>query len=173
MDRAAEELIVGELARLRPDDGVIGEEGAAQEGTSGVHWLVDPLDGTVNYLYGLGGWAVSVAALCGTEVVAGVVHIPSAGELFAAALGGGATCNGVTLKLGAGPSLGQALVATGFGYAAARRAHQAEVLRRCCPQSVTSAGTGRARSTSAWWRRVGLTGTSSAGSSRGTTLRAG
>lgn len=133
MDRAAEELIVSELAALRPDDGVLGEEGATRTGTSGVHWLVDPLDGTVNYLYDLGGWAVSVAALTGSVVLAGAVYIPSAGELFAAVRGGGATCNGTPLQLGPGPTLGQALVATGFGYAASRRAYQADVLRSVLP----------------------------------------
>jgi myo-inositol-1(or 4)-monophosphatase len=96
--------------------------------------LVDPLDGTVNYLYGLGGWAVSVAALVDGAPVAGAVHVPSFGETFAAVLGGGATCNGKLLPpLGPGPALDQALVATGFGYAASRRAHQAAVLRTVLP----------------------------------------
>lgn len=133
MDRAAEALITAALGRLRPHDGLIGEEGARQEGTSGVDWLIDPLDGTVNYLYGLGGWAVSVAALIEGAPVAGVVHIPSLGETFAATAGGGATCNGVPLHLGDGPTLGQALVATGFGYAENRRAHQGAVLARVLP----------------------------------------
>jgi myo-inositol-1(or 4)-monophosphatase len=133
MDRAAEQLITTLLGKLRPDDGLIGEEGTRQGGTTGVDWLVDPLDGTVNYLYGLGGWAVSVAALLDGVPVAGVVHVPSVGETFAACRGGGATCNGRPLRLGPGPSLGQALVATGFGYAATRRTHQAAVLQSVLP----------------------------------------
>jgi myo-inositol-1(or 4)-monophosphatase len=133
MDHAAEALITETLARLRPDDGMLGEEGTDHPGTSGVRWVVDPLDGTVNYLYGLGGWAVSVAAEVDARVVAGVVHIPSTGETFAATLGGGATCNGVALRRGPGPALSSALVATGFGYDARRRAHQAAVLARVLP----------------------------------------
>jgi len=133
MDRAAEQLIVTELARLRPADGVLGEEGGRREGTSGVRWLIDPLDGTVNYLYGLGGWAVSVAALVGARVVAGVVHVPGAAETYTAALGAGATCNGVPVRCGPGPGLDAALVATGFGYSATRRTHQARVLRGVLP----------------------------------------
>jgi myo-inositol-1(or 4)-monophosphatase len=134
MDRAAEALIADELARLRPHDGLIGEEGSARLGTSGVHWVIDPLDGTVNYLYGLPGWAVSLAATIDGESVAGVVHVPSTGETFTATRGGGATCNGRALHCGPGPTPAQALLATGFGYLPERRAHQAEVLRRLLPQ---------------------------------------
>jgi myo-inositol-1(or 4)-monophosphatase len=133
MDRAAEQMITTELGELRPDDGLIGEEGTRRIGTTGVDWLVDPLDGTVNYLYGLGGWAVSVAALVDGASVAGAVHVPSLGETYTASRGDGATCNGRPLRLGPGPSLDQALVATGFGYAAARRAHQATVLQSVLP----------------------------------------
>ncbi|MGQ0465837.1 MAG: inositol monophosphatase family protein [Sporichthyaceae bacterium] len=133
MDHAAEALIVGELARLRPDDGLLGEEGSRKEGTTGVRWLLDPLDGTVNYLYGLGGWAVSIAATVDGGSVAGAVHVPSTGETFSAHRGGGATCNGVSLQCGPGPEVGAALVATGFGYAAERRAYQARVLQTLLP----------------------------------------
>jgi myo-inositol-1(or 4)-monophosphatase len=134
MDRAAEALIAAGLAAARPDDGLIGEEGTERVGTSGVQWVVDPLDGTVNYLYGLPGWAVSLAATVDGETVVGVVHVPSTGETFAARRGGGAACNGRDLRCGSGPTPDHALVATGFGYAAKRRAHQAEVLRRLLPQ---------------------------------------
>ena len=133
MDRAAEELITVQLAKARPADAILGEEGADRPGTSGVRWVVDPLDGTVNYLYDLGGWAVSIAAEVGGRSVAGVVYVPSAGETFAAELGGGATCNELPLRLGPGPALDRALVATGFGYHARRRAHQAAVLARVLP----------------------------------------
>jgi myo-inositol-1(or 4)-monophosphatase len=134
MDRAAEALIAAGLAAARPDDGLIGEEGTERVGTTGVQWVVDPLDGTVNYLYGLPGWAVSLAATVDDEAVVGVVHVPSTGETFAAGRGRGATCNGRSLRCGPGPTPDHALVATGFGYAAKRRAHQAEVLRRLLPQ---------------------------------------
>ena len=133
MDRAAELLITERITRARPDDAIIGEEGADRPGTSGVRWVVDPLDGTVNYLYDLGGWAVSIAAEVGGRSVAGAVYVPSTGETFAAELGGGATCNDVPLRLGPGPALDRALVATGFGYDARRRAHQAAVLAHILP----------------------------------------
>ncbi len=133
MDHAAEALITTELATLRPDDGLLGEEGAHKEGTTGVRWVVDPLDGTVNYLYGLGGWAVSIAATVDGIAVAGAVHVPSTGETFTAHRGGGATCNGRPLQCGPGPAVDRALVATGFGYAPERRAYQARVLATVLP----------------------------------------
>lgn len=133
MDHAAEALITAELERWRPDDGLLGEEGTSRSGTSGVSWLIDPLDGTVNYLYGLPGWAVSVAALVDGAAVAGAVHVPSSRETYTAHRGGGATCNGLPLRCGPGPELGRALVATGFGYAPERRAHQARVLQGVLP----------------------------------------
>ncbi len=133
MDHAAEALITESLARLRPDDGMLGEEGTDHPGTSGVRWVVDPLDGTVNYLYDLGGWAVSVAAEVEGRSVAGVVHIPAAGETFAATRGGGATCNGRPVRCNPAAAVNRALVATGFGYDPRRRAHQAEILRHVLP----------------------------------------
>ncbi|NEC83203.1 inositol monophosphatase, partial [Streptomyces sp. SID7958] len=76
MDIAAEKLITSLIAEERPEDGFLGEEGAATEGTSGVRWVIDPLDGTVNYLYGLPTWAVSIAAEQEGEVVAAAVVAP-------------------------------------------------------------------------------------------------
>lgn len=90
MDIAAEKLITGILAERRPEDGLLGEEGADTPGTSGVRWVVDPLDGTVNYLYGLPSWGVSIAAEYGGETVVGVVAAPMRGETYHAVLGGGA-----------------------------------------------------------------------------------
>ncbi len=133
MDRAAEAHITAALAWLRPDDGMLGEEGTDTAGTSGVRWVVDPLDGTVNYLYDLGGWAVSIAAQVAGRSIAGVVHVPSAGETFAATLGGGATCNGRRLHCAPAVEVNRALIATGFGYDPRRRAHQAEVLLHVLP----------------------------------------
>jgi myo-inositol-1(or 4)-monophosphatase len=134
MDRASEALVMDGLLRARPEDGVLGEEGTARPGTSGVRWVVDPLDGTTNYLYGLPAWAVSVAAEVDGRVVAAAVADPSHGEVYGATLGGGATCNGRRLDVGAGPALATALVGTGFSYEADRRARQAAVLTQVLPR---------------------------------------
>ncbi len=134
MDRASEALLVEGLLRARPDDGVLGEEGSARPGTSGVRWVVDPLDGTTNYLYGLPAWAVSVAAEVGGQVVAAVVADPSHAEVFAATRGGGATCNGRPLAVGEGPPLATAVVGTGFSTVAGGGARQAAVLHQVLPR---------------------------------------
>jgi myo-inositol-1(or 4)-monophosphatase len=133
-DLAAEAAIRAVLARRAPDDAVMGEEGEDVGGTSGRRWIVDPLDGTVNFLYGLPLWCVSVAC----EGRAGVVFDPVRDELFAATADGPATLNGRELgadRVGGADSLGQALVATGFGYDPARRALQAEVVARVLPRA--------------------------------------
>ena len=93
MDRAAEAQIRATLRRLRPDDAIVGEEGTADPGTSGVEWIVDPIDGTTNYLYGYPGFAVSVAVAVDGEVVAGVVIDPMHRDVFTASKGGGARRN--------------------------------------------------------------------------------
>ncbi|OEJ24620.1 inositol monophosphatase [Streptomyces agglomeratus] len=134
MDIAAEKLITGFLAEHRPEDGVLGEEGASSEGTSGVRWVIDPLDGTVNYLYGLPTWAVSVAAERGGETVVGVVEAPMRGETYQAVLGGGAYADGKALAVRPSPPLDQALVSTGFNYVTAVRSHQADVAQRLIPR---------------------------------------
>ncbi|WUH90460.1 inositol monophosphatase [Streptomyces sp. NBC_00433] len=134
MDIAAEKLITACIGRLRPDDGFLGEEGASREGTSGVRWVIDPLDGTVNYLYGLPSWAVSIAAEKDGEVVVGVVEAPMRGETYQAVLGGGALVNGAPARRRPAPELSHALVGTGFGYLSERRAAQAEVVRTLLPQ---------------------------------------
>jgi myo-inositol-1(or 4)-monophosphatase len=103
-----------------------------------VRWVIDPLDGTVNYLYGLHDWAVSIAAEVYGVIVAGVVNVPRRGEMFGATLGGGAWLDSggarVTLRCGPGVPLAQALVATGFGYLAARRKVQGEIVATMLPQ---------------------------------------
>jgi myo-inositol-1(or 4)-monophosphatase len=134
MDLASEKLITGYLSERRPDDGFLGEEGAAVEGTSGVRWVVDPLDGTVNYLYGLPSWAVSIAAEFEGETVIGVVEAPTRGETFRAALGHGAFRNAQPIRCRPAPSLDQALVGTGFNYVAERRAVQADLVRQLIPR---------------------------------------
>ncbi|MEV4331122.1 inositol monophosphatase family protein [Streptomyces sp. NPDC049597] len=134
MDIAAEKLITGYLSEHRPDDGFLGEEGASSSGTSGVRWVIDPLDGTVNYLYGLPTWAVSIAAERDGETVVGVVEAPMRGETFQAVLGNGAYLGERRLSCRPAPPLDQALVATGFNYVQTVRAHQAEVAHRLIPQ---------------------------------------
>lgn len=133
MDIAAEKLITGILAERRPEDGLLGEEGADTPGTSGVRWVVDPLDGTVNYLYGLPSWGVSVAAEYEGETVVGVVAAPMRGEVYHAVLGGGAWLGPARLACRPAAPLDQALVGTGFAYVQARRAHQADVAQRIIP----------------------------------------
>jgi myo-inositol-1(or 4)-monophosphatase len=133
MDLASEKLITGMLADRRPDDGVLGEEGASREGTSGVRWIVDPLDGTVNYLYGRPDWAVSVAAEHRGETLVGVVAVPARGETYRAVLGQGAFRDSRRLRCRPSPPPEQALVGTGFGYVRERRLAQAEVVRRLVP----------------------------------------
>lgn len=131
-DHASERAIREILARQRPDDAILGEEGDDVPGTSGLRWVVDPLDGTVNFLYGIPMWCVSVCC----EGRAGVVLDPLRGECFAVAVGQTPTLNGVALAPRTGPEagLGGALVATGFGYDAAVRDEQARVVREVVPR---------------------------------------
>jgi myo-inositol-1(or 4)-monophosphatase len=133
VDRAAEALIVERLLTARPDDGMVGEEGTDLPGTSGVRWVVDPLDGTTNYLYGLPGFGVSIAAEYDGAVVAGVVLDVVRGDLYAATAGGGATRDGTPIRASAAADLATALVATGFSYESARRERQAAVLVEVLP----------------------------------------
>jgi myo-inositol-1(or 4)-monophosphatase len=133
MDRASEALITTALQAARPDDGLLGEEGTVDPGRSGVRWLIDPIDGTVNYLYGIPAWSVSIAAEVNGEIVAGVVHVPPLGETFTATRDGGARLDGTPISANQPVPLGQALVATGFGYASARRAKQAGVVAGLLP----------------------------------------
>ena len=133
MDRASERLIVEGLLAARPDDGVLGEEGTARDGSSGVRWIIDPLDGTTNYLYGQFAWAVSIAAEVDGTVVAGVVMDASHDELFTAVLGGGASCNRRPIGVSGLDDLPTALVGTGFAYASEARARQSLLVQRVLP----------------------------------------
>jgi myo-inositol-1(or 4)-monophosphatase len=128
VDRASEALIVGTLEKERPADGVLGEEGSRLEGTSGVRWIIDPLDGTTNYLYGFPVFSVSIAVEVDGEVEAGVVAHPALDELFTARRGHGARCNGRPIAVSGKDELATALIGTGFGYDSARRAEQARLL---------------------------------------------
>jgi myo-inositol-1(or 4)-monophosphatase len=132
-DREAETVIAGLLRAERPDDGLLAEEGSHRETASERHWVVDPLDGTTNYLYGFPAWCVSVALRDDEGGLVGVVHAPVLGETFRAVRGGGCELNGEPVRVRESRELGRALVATGFAYDAERRAEQAEVLRRVIP----------------------------------------
>ncbi|MET9023606.1 inositol monophosphatase family protein [Actinopolymorpha sp. NPDC004070] len=134
MDTASEALIRDRLRAARPDDTILGEEGGSVPGESGVRWLVDPLDGTVNYLYGLPAYAVSIAAEVAGEVVAGAVFCPPAEELWTAVRGAGAWLNDDPVRTNSVPELGRALVGTGFWYDSGLRARQAELLRHVLPR---------------------------------------
>ncbi|ROP32676.1 inositol monophosphatase family protein [Couchioplanes caeruleus] len=128
-DKAVEREVVEALRRLRPDDGVLGEEYGGSAAPAGrVRWILDPIDGTVNYLYGLPQYAVSLAAEVDGVVVAGVVRNAATGDEWTATRGGGAWRGERRLQGSVRASLDQALIATGFGYDPARRAHQGAVL---------------------------------------------
>jgi myo-inositol-1(or 4)-monophosphatase len=146
-DLEAERAIREVLARRRPDDGILGEEeGGDVEGTSGLRWVVDPLDGTVNYLFGLPQWCVSVAC----EGRVGVVFDPVRGELFEAVAGRSATLDGKPLTASTRDDLSTALVATGFNYDAGVRARQAEVVGRVLPRVADIRRMGSAALDLAW-----------------------
>jgi myo-inositol-1(or 4)-monophosphatase len=139
VDTATERHIVGRLLGARPDDGVLGEEGASREGASGVRWLIDPIDGTVNFLYGVPAYAVSIAAEVDGAAVAGAVLNVATGELFTATAGGGAhlstpSTGPVRLRCSAPEGLDRTLVATGFGYDAEQRRAQGAVVAELLPR---------------------------------------
>jgi myo-inositol-1(or 4)-monophosphatase len=145
VDRASERLIYDRILAARPGDGFLGEEGAAAgsvdggdvspaDSGSGVTWVVDPIDGTVNFLYGIPQYAVSIAARAGAEVVAGVVINVASGECFSATLGGGAFLDGAPIRVRATPPVTERLVGTGFSYDATVRVEQAAAVAALLPQ---------------------------------------
>jgi myo-inositol-1(or 4)-monophosphatase len=133
LDRAAEALIVGRLLEVRPDDGIEGEEGGGRTGTSGVRWVIDPLDGTTNFVYDYPASAVSIAAEADGEVVAGVVVDLHLGDRFTAVRGGGAHRDGAPIRASVVDDLAVALLATGFSYDRDARRRQADVLPHVLP----------------------------------------
>jgi myo-inositol-1(or 4)-monophosphatase len=133
-DREAERVIRELLSAERPGDGLIAEEGSHIEGEHGRRWIVDPLDGTVNFLYGFSAWAVSIALEDSEGPAVGVVFNPVSGECFAAKRGEGAALNGRAIRVTECRSLEHAMVATGFSYEAGQRAEQAELLVRLLPR---------------------------------------
>ncbi len=133
VDRACEQLLLEGILASRPDDAVLGEEGTDRPGTSGVRWVIDPLDGTTNFLYGHPGFGVSVAAEIDGRSAVGVVIDTMAGDVYAATLGGGATRDGAAVRSSTIDELAAALVGTGFSYDPRRRRQQAEVLVELLP----------------------------------------
>ncbi len=134
VDRAAERLIVDAIVAERPDDGVLGEEGGRRPSRNGLRWVIDPIDGTVNYLYGHPHYAISIAVERDGEPVVGVVRNPATGEQWHAVVGEGAWRDGRRLVCSTPAGLEQALVATGFSYDARRRARQGVVVAALLPQ---------------------------------------
>ena len=132
-DQASERLILERLAVARPEDGVLAEESGTKPGSSGLRWVVDPLDGTTNFLYGFPAFAVSIACEDERGALVGVVHDPLRGETFRALRGGGAWLGDERLEVGPGPELVEALIGTGFAYGAERRALQARLLTTVLP----------------------------------------
>ena len=133
-DRWSEERIVTRLNEARPYDEIVSEEGMRVPGTSGVRWLVDPIDGTTDFVYGHPGFSISIGVEVGDEPIAGVVMDPLLDEAFAAARGAGATRNGQPIGVSPQIDLSRALVATGFGYHPDRRRRQAEGLVEILPR---------------------------------------
>jgi myo-inositol-1(or 4)-monophosphatase len=135
VDKQAEQFLVEQLHARRPGDAVLGEEGADQAGSTGVRWLVDPIDGTVNFYYGVPQYAVSVAAQFEGETVAGAVHNPVSGETFMAVRGAGAWLGSRPLTAaGRAAGLDTAVIGTGFSYDAGRRGAQGRVLAGVLPR---------------------------------------
>lgn len=132
-DTAVENLIRERVHQARPADAVFGEEGGQSVGKSGVVWVVDPIDGTVNYLYGIPHYAVSIAVQVEGVVDVGVVHNPATGETWSAVRGGGAVLDGEPIQVSSCASLSVALVGTGFGYDAGRRSAQAQIVAEVLP----------------------------------------
>ena len=132
-DRESEELIVRKLRAFRPSDGILAEEGDVTPSKSGTRWIVDPLDGTVNYLFGIPIWAVSIAAVDADGVAVAVVHDPNQRETFSATRGGGCRLNNESVRVSETSDLSRALIGTGFAYDAKAREVQARRLPGLLP----------------------------------------
>ncbi|HEV3472996.1 MAG TPA: inositol monophosphatase family protein [Actinomycetota bacterium] len=132
-DRESEKLLVELISAARPEDGIVSEEGSREGSTSGLTWVIDPLDGTVNYLFRIPWWAVSIAVEDESGARAGVVLDPTRGDLFAAERGRGATLNGDPIEVSSRDDLSEALIGTGFAYDARARRQQAEIVTRVLP----------------------------------------
>ena len=135
VDREAERVIVEGILAARPGDGILGEEGASREGRSGVRWIIDPLDGTTNFVYGYPEFAVSLGIEVGGVASVGVVRHSARDQLYIGIRGRGAWMNGVPIRVGDRPELATALFATGFSYDVDLRRRQAEVLVHVLPRT--------------------------------------
>jgi myo-inositol-1(or 4)-monophosphatase len=133
-DRDSETLILDAIQSERPDDGIMSEEGGREESRSGIRWIIDPLDGTVNYLYGLSVWSVSIAIADEQGILAGVVFDPSRTEMFSALRGEGAKVDGRPIHVSDRSELATALIGSGFSYDAESRAVQASRMPRILPR---------------------------------------
>lgn len=133
-DRESEALLIQLISSVRPDDGILAEEGGRDASDSGLRWVIDPLDGTVNFLFGIPVWCVSIAVQDEVGTLAGVVHDPNSDETFAAARGRGATLNDAVIRVSDATDLTKALIGTGFAYDSASRRAQADVVRRVIPR---------------------------------------
>jgi myo-inositol-1(or 4)-monophosphatase len=133
MDKKAEKFIMESLLAARPDDGIIGEEGSSVESKSGITWVIDPLDGTVNYFYGLPGWNVSIAAKDKDGSIMGVVTAPTINSTWWATRGGGAFYNGHQIHCNDPIALDRSLIATGFQYDVSHRISQLEDFSKLVP----------------------------------------
>ena len=129
-DERAERAIVNAIRKRRPDDALVAEEGSSARGSTGVNWYIDPLDGTINYLYGIPHWSVSICCADAAGPLAGVVFDPMRDELFSAARGAGARLGSVRLAVTEKRELASALIATGFGYVAEQRETQGRIIAR-------------------------------------------
>jgi myo-inositol-1(or 4)-monophosphatase len=134
-DLAADGYLQTFIAKERPDDGFITEESEGRRSSSGVTWVLDPLDGTVNYLFRIPWWSVSVAVEDAEGVIAGAVYHPSLDEMFTATRGGGAFLNEEPIRVSDRTDIGTALIATGFSYDARSRKEQANVVARLLPRT--------------------------------------
>ncbi len=134
MDHASEKLIVNALLAARPGDGIIGEEGANRPSTSGITWVIDPIDGTVNYFYNLPGWNISIAAKDEEGVLVGVVYAPTLNSLWQATRGGGSFLNGKRIHCSGADHLEESLIATGFSYDLGERINQGEKIASLIPR---------------------------------------
>ncbi|MGH2807644.1 MAG: inositol monophosphatase family protein [Actinomycetota bacterium] len=133
-DLEADRFLQAFISTERPDDGFITEESAGRDSTSGLVWVLDPLDGTVNYLFRIPWWSVSVAVEDADGIVAGAVFHPSLDEMFTATRGGGAFLNGEPILVSERDDLPKAMIATGFSYDASVRAVQAKLLTHLLPR---------------------------------------
>ena len=132
-DAAAERMIITALRLERPQDTIIGEEGSNIVGDSGIEWFVDPIDGTTNFMYGLGGFAVSIAACDAEGPIAAAVYVPTTRDLFSARRGGGAFLGSSPIHCSTKNDLATSLIATGFSYDAPSRSRQGERVARLLP----------------------------------------